>query len=147
MANTVHPFGFKFIGIQINSKSMEPLPPGRQVFNDFNFNVTAGTTVNAENKIVMAMVTVIISEHPGPGPTLATFLISCVFQLEKFDEIIKKDEKGIYTVPPEVDNLFRPVAISTCRGIIFSELRGTYLHNAIMPVVFMDQFQPVLPET
>jgi hypothetical protein len=43
----------------------------------------------------------------------------------------------------DIENLLKSIAISTMRGIIFSDLRGTILHNAILPLVMADSFKPI----
>ena len=69
---------------------------------------------------------------------LAKFRIAFLFEIEDFENVIKLNDQNIYIVPHHFENIFKPVAISTARGIIYSEFRGTYLQGAIMPVIFMN---------
>jgi hypothetical protein len=131
------PIDFRFATIQIASKRMEQNT--NPVNNDvvFNFNIKVETRVQAANRLVMPFVTVVITEQDKPIE-LASFTIVCIFHVENFEETVKLNEQNLYIVPPDFDTMIRQISISTTRGVIYSELRGTYLHNAIVPVFFMD---------
>jgi hypothetical protein len=133
------PVRFIFIGIHIISKNVvELLQP---LINSvvFSFNIKVETQVQAENRLVVSVVSVTITEQ-NRSLELANFKIACLFQIDNFSETIKANEQGVYIVPPDFEATTRPVSISTARGILYSELRGTYLNNAIMPVIYMDTF-------
>ncbi|MDP4285080.1 MAG: hypothetical protein Q8891_11700 [Bacteroidota bacterium] len=129
----------KFIGIDIMSKSMVERPANFPVgIVEYNFEIKVESKVIADQKILMPVVTVKINELTT-SERLAEIKAACLFSIENFDEIIaKKEDNGLYNIPVELEKLLRPVALSTTRGIIFSEFRGTYLANAIMPIIFMD---------
>ena len=83
-------------------------------------------------------VTVKINEL-NTSQKLAEIKVACLFNIKNFNDVIKRNEESdVYHIPKELELIIRPVAISTTRGIIYSEFRGTYLANAIMPIVFMD---------
>jgi hypothetical protein len=130
---------FLFVGIHIISKNMLelPQPPTNGVV--FNFNLKVETQIQAENKLVISVVSVTITDQQR-SLDLANFKIACLFQIDNFREAIVLNDEGLYIVPPNFEATIRPVSISTARGIIYSELRGTHLNNAIMPVVYMDSF-------
>ncbi len=68
---------------------------------------------------------------------LATFNVVYNFEVPDFKEYnVVQLENGLFHVPVALDEMLRQVSISTTRGIIYSEIRGTYLHGAIMPIVF-----------
>lgn len=134
------PIEYRLSGIHILAKNVvelsQPFPPTAI----FNFNIAVETRVQADARAVMPFVTVILTEVEK-GQILASFKAVYAFQVENFVEAIKLNDQGIYAIPPELEVMIRAVAISTTRGIIYSELRGTYLHNAIMPVVMVDALQ------
>lgn len=124
---------YRFAGIEIVHKHMEPMPPEGTI-NGFIFDVKVEVKVNAPNKIVLPVVTVTIKESSNKIE-LANFGVSCFFQIEDFEKYIVLDSKGLYTIPYYLDDAIRPIAVSTTRGIMFSELRGTYLNGAVLPIV------------
>jgi len=135
------PIKFRFVSIQIISKSIAALLPenlDRQLF--FNFDIKVETRVQAPLKFVIPFVSVKIRQGENPE-SLAEFVIACYFEIEDFENVITLNDDGLFNVPVQLDSLIRPVSVSTARGIIYSELRGTYLQNTIMPVVFMNDFK------
>ena len=55
---------------------------------------------------------------------------------DNFDDYFTKNEKeNKYEVPEELEIVLKSAGISTSRGIIFSELEGTYLQGIILPLV------------
>lgn len=129
---------FRFAGLQTLSKSLVALQPG-ETTADFIFEVKVETKVQAEvgNVIVVVIVKIIDDNKQS---VLAAYEIWCIFQIFDFDKKILKNEVGLYAIPDILQKTFLPVSISTVRGIIFSDLVGTYLQNAIMPVIYMNSF-------
>lgn len=54
-------------------------------------------------------------------------MASCTFNIKNIAEINKLPKKAFDTL--------NDIAISTVRGLMFSSFRGTFLHNAILPIV------------
>lgn len=131
---------FRFAGIQTMSKSLVALQLG-ETTADFIFEVKVETKVQAEvgNVIVVVIVKII---NVNKQSVLAAYEICCIFQIIDFNNKILKNEAGLYVIPDILQKTFLPVSISTVRGIIFSDLVGTYLQNAIMPVIYITSFMP-----
>lgn len=126
---------YRIVGIELVYKNMEPMPPsgvGKQFFFDLRVEVK----VNAENKLVLPFVTIKIRGGEDEIE-LAKIGVSCLFEIEDFEKHILLDENGLYTIPSVLETAIRPVSISTVRGVMYSEFKGTYLNNAILPVVNM----------
>ncbi|WP_394773788.1 hypothetical protein [Flavobacterium sp.] len=131
-------FKFKFKNIELTSKEMVEPPPDLP-YVSFKYNIRVETRVQSEIKSVLIIVKVIISDEKT-DVFLAKVNAICVFEVVDFEKHIVLNEDGLYTIPPSLENTIRPVSISTVRGIIYSEFRGTYLGSSIMPVVFMSDF-------
>jgi len=54
--------------------------------------------------------------------------------LNDFDNIITKGDGG-YVIPHELNVAINRISLSTSRGILFSELRGYYLQDMILPLL------------
>lgn len=135
---------FRFNTVQIISKRVAEMQP--EILNKpFNFQITVEIKVQRPSKLVIAYVYAKILFEGNPE-SVADFTVACGFQIDEFEEYIKTNEAGISIVPQPFDELIRPISISTARGVIYSDLRGTYLQNAIMPVIFMNQFKAISKE-
>lgn len=130
---------FRFAGIQTIEKSLTALKLGETTAG-FNFEVKVETKVQAEVGSVIIAVMVKIRNDTRKS-ILATYEIWCIFQVIDFDKKILKNEIGLHVIPDILQKTFLPVSISTARGVIFSDLIGTYLQNAIMPVIYMTEFK------
>lgn len=128
---------FRFVGIDIKSKMLNELgntKPDASV----TFNIRVESKVAQDQGIVIMNVIVKIYDAVD-SQTFAEFNIDCLFHIIDFEKHIKLNDKSLFVIPPFLESIMKPVSISTVRGVIYSELRGTYLNNSIMPVIFMDQ--------
>lgn len=139
MSNTT-PISFRFVGIQVISKYLAPMPEQFNPATLYGFGVTVETKINTDFKLVMPFVYIKVFSSESQIE-LANLTISCQFQITDFEKDIVLNNEGIYVVPADLEAIIRPVAISTARGILFSELNGTYLNGAIMPVIFMNELK------
>src|SRR5690349_10944228 len=117
------PIQFQFVGIQVLAKSMEKIPQGG-LNREFNFDLKVDTKVNTSLKLVMPVVSVSIKQREIH---LGSIVVACLFEVVDFDNRIIKNEEGLYVIPPHLENIIRPVSISTCRGIMYSEFKATHL--------------------
>ena len=143
---------FRFANILLTSKTVKELNVLNAIIDLRNINFTF--TINFETKISVDIKNVIINVHilinevaaDGAITMVSEFKISNFFEIINFDKVIKLNKDGLYVVPPNFENIIRPASISTARGIIYSELLGTYLQGVIMPIVYMDTFKPLVTE-
>lgn len=134
-------YRLRFVKVVINEKHLyKEANPSRPT--DFNFQLFATTKTSREEKGLAIFVDVVIMGK-SPDQVYARMEIVSVFYLENYEEIITKDEADLERVPIELDGLLRTMAISTARGVIFSELRGTYLDGALLPIILADQLKQV----
>jgi hypothetical protein len=131
------PISYRFKGIEIISSSMAVMPAEGSTGN-FIFDINVEMRVQANISAVMPFVRVSIKDNQTPA---AQMVVACVFEVVDFNEHIKMNQQGQYEVPIEFQNFLIPIAISTTRGVVFSEFKGTWLHFAIMPIVPLQQLQ------
>jgi hypothetical protein len=131
---------YRLGGIELVFKSMNPIPI-TGVGTQFLFDLRVEIKVHAEHKLVIPFVTIKVSGGEEKIE-LANIGVSCLFEVEDFEKLIIQNEQGLYTVPPLLEAAVRPIAISTARGVMYSEFRGTYLNNAILPVIYMNSLSP-----
>ena len=130
---------FKIIDL-LSKKMIAPSQSLTAVPKMFHFDILVDTSVNTEQKIIVIVVDIKIKEV-NKEIVQGELSLACGFEVENFEETILKDDKtNMYIVPPDTDALVKSVSISTARGVLFSEFRGTYLMQAIMPIII---FPPI----
>ena len=131
---------FRFSGIQVMSKNVYPLDEGKPVPSIFAFEIKVEPRIQPEQALVIMNVMVTIKDNDNPDKICADFMVWCAFQVVDFEKFIIKNADGNYLIPDGLDQTIKPVSISTVRGVIYSDLKNTYLHQTIMPVIFMTDF-------
>lgn len=116
----------------------EDIPPG----NDFNFDVKVDSRVNPDQKLIIVIVDIDV-RYFGNDIVLGHIGFGCGFEIENFDDVITKQSNGQYQIPTDVDTLTKTVSLSTVRGVIYSEFRGTYLSNANLPIILINPPMPL----
>ncbi len=74
---------------------------------------------------------------------LASIRINFVFNIPYLHEYRKEHESQAIHLPDDFMLLLNTVVIGTLRGVMFSEFRGTFLHDAILPVIDPSQMTTI----
>ncbi|MCA0428319.1 MAG: hypothetical protein LCH37_12875 [Bacteroidetes bacterium] len=120
----------KLIGIE-QLKSAMHLPTNRNSpLENFSFAVNFENRIEAERKRVYVIVHIHLSQDGHPE-ILSEFSASCIFQLPS----IEPAATGEVQVAPHLLDILNRISLSTTRGLLFSTLKGTYLHEAILPLI------------
>ena len=130
-------FKIKFMGAEIVSKMIAQ--PSQEILDkpqNFNFDFLVDVKVSAEKKSAVAVTDISITDITK-SKNLAVFKTICVFELPDFDKYFTKVGGKQYDIDIDLEIILKSTGISTTRGMVVSELRGTYLHNAILPLVDM----------
>lgn len=120
--------GIDLVDIQMNQPKL-PLPAQ----TTFHFNINLEQMIHPGNKLVIVMATVVIL-HEDKTTILASIKASCMFEVTNFEEFIAEDTRQV-TFPEEAVITFNSITISTVRGLMFCQFKGTHLHSAILPVL------------
>lgn len=134
-------YRIKIDGVDLLSKTLNTLSTAENI--TFNHQLKTQAIGDEEKDMVVVFVQVKISNLNMPSKVAAEINIAMRFGIENFKDVFPKNETGKYFIPSEVENLLKSMSISTMRGIMFSEFRGTPLHQAILPIILMDSLQPV----
>lgn len=122
----------KIDGIEILDKKLNQVNDITED-QEFRFEVKAQLSAQPEKKLAIVFAQVNVRKENG-DEVLASLTIACGFSIPEIDEHFPIDEKGI-KIPQDIDLMLRGMAISTLRGVLFAELRGTVLHKAYLPIV------------
>jgi len=97
----------------------------------FEFNIEDG--INIENNLLSKIIDVHVLGNRKKEP-LADLRILYSFSVKNVsDFVIKKDENMI--VDPSLNDWLDNIVLATTRGIMYSEFRGTYVDNVILPII------------
>lgn len=120
-------------GIEIVEKWYKAIPIQLQV-QDFKFDWVVKAGVDGDRKLLIVWLDISIRKGDEPQ-VLSRLTTATAFQLPDLEQDLPKLENGTYTIPHDLDTMVKSVALSTARGILFSELRGTVFHHAILPLI------------
>ena len=132
---------FRFVDIQIGSKILYPKPTEDYDGKEFQFDFRIELRVSPQKKAIICFQTITVKEV-GKNKLLASFELACVFEIDNFEEGLKQDIHGKFQIPPDLDLTIKSASVSTARGVIYSEFRGTYLDKAIMPIIDINSLLP-----
>ncbi|HQW83037.1 MAG TPA: hypothetical protein PK987_01175 [Ferruginibacter sp.] len=110
--------------------------------NNFNFNISLESKADATNKILFVIVSVEIRSE-DQNHILGSLAVSCIYSIVNFDEVVKIEVDGKLDIPQPLVEILNSISISTARGVMFSTFKGTFLHNAFLPIVDPRSFQQV----
>ncbi|MCF8335458.1 MAG: hypothetical protein K9H65_02540 [Bacteroidales bacterium] len=107
-------------------------------FNTFHFDLKLQHRINAEKKLVFVITNISIMDK-DKSSRVGYLETSCIFEVENFNDYLTSDEESNVKFPDSFINEINSMAISTTRGIMFSEFKGTFLHKAVLPVFQSEQ--------
>lgn len=125
---------FRIHGIEIISLSLNQRPDEGFEGTAYNFAYAVENKIEPDKNLIVSFVKVDITEL-DKSVILGNIIVACGIEVPNLINVLPRDAENLPTIPQELDLVIRAVAISTTRGIMFSEFKGTYLHNAIFPVV------------
>lgn len=99
----------------------------------FHFDINLEQQIILEKNLVIAIPKIEVI-YEDKKTKLASLKASCIFEVSNLKDFLNK-EKTQVLFPDEVLLTLNSITISTVRGIMFSQFRGTYLHNAILPII------------
>jgi len=118
--------GIELLDVKLNCPN-QPLPA--QMI--FHYNIGLEHKINAENKIVIVIATVDVL-HEDNEARLASLRASCIFEFTNFEDFLIEGSQQV-SIPDTILVTLSSVSISTIRGIMYSQFKGNFLHNAILP--------------
>lgn len=130
----------KSIELLKGSISLPSLP--EVSLSNFNFNINLESKADATNKFLFVIVSVDIRSE-DQNHILGSIAVSCIYSIVNFDEVVKIEDDGKLDIPQPLVEILNSISISTTRGVMFSTFKGTFLHNAFLPIVDPRSFKPV----
>lgn len=66
---------------------------------------------------------------------LVTMKAVIIFEIHNFEKVVMLPEPNQFTLPREMNNSMSRIAIGVTRGMLAGKLKGTYIPNAILPLL------------
>lgn len=137
---------FQLRAVELHELFLNKPAPGSPPFTNFNFTVNVESNADKDKKLLIALTKVKIK---GDSQTseIGSLTCACIFSVANFEEVIAIRANGQVDLSPPFANTINSIAISTTRGVMFSELKGTFLHYAFLPVIDVKGLVKVAPES
>jgi len=140
--NKAFTVNLQLISIELLKGSIS-LPSVPEVsLNNFNFNINLDSKADATNKLLFVIVSVEIRSE-DQNHVLGSLAVSCIYSIVNFDEVVKIEADGKIDIAQPLVEILNSMSISTTRGVMFSTFKGTFLHNAFLPIVDPRSLQQV----
>ena len=99
----------------------------------FQFDINLEHRIRVEGDIVFVICTVSVLDE-AKDQVFGRLKAGCVFNVKELSRFWDEKTRK-HNLPEPIVLTLNSISISTSRGIMFSFFRGTYLHNAVLPVV------------
>lgn len=99
----------------------------------FGFNFQLEHSLHIEDNVNAVVCTLSVVNHNGES-SYGKLKVACIYTVENMDDFISSDKK-LVTFPEGFEITLNSITLSTVRGIAYAMFKGTYLHNAILPIV------------
>lgn len=125
--------------IELLSSTLNPPAETKGGDVDYLFDIGIEHRVSEVDKLVFVMVSVAVrvDEHPE---ALGSLVSSCIFQISNFEEVVLSGPDGNFRLSKKLAGIVNEISISTTRGLMFATFKGTFLHNAVLPILNYKKF-------
>lgn len=124
---------FAIKGLELVKTNLQPQGDLSFTNEDILFNLRVEQKVNFIEKIIHVIIAIDLKIKTS-GQELASIETITDFFVDNLDALKSEDGRNM-TIPKIFSHTLSGISISTARGILYSLLKGTYLHSAILPVV------------
>lgn len=130
--------GFFILGMNLLEKQLiqpKKVLPSDAVF-EFGFDLEHKVEIKEERAFVICVVKIRVLN----GEIVGIVKVAYEFGFTNFKSVVIINDKREFAFKNNIDVLLNSIAISTTRGVAYSELRGTFLNQAIIPIVDPNEF-------
>jgi hypothetical protein len=120
--------GIELLAINLNQPQIS-LPLERV----YNFNINIEQRINIEEKLVIVTTSIELI-YEGDNQCHASIKVSCIFLVENIQDFYSATNNQV-KLPDQFIITLNSISLSTARGIMFSQFKGTFMHNVFLPIV------------
>lgn len=130
---------FKISNIDLIDKSFHPPILKDSKLPDTQFELALNISIDKPNRKIINLLNVKV-KSASDNSVVAGITVACSFEITNFDEIVIVSGESM-SIPDPIIETLNIITIGTTRGIMFNEFKGTWLHNAILPVIDPKSFK------
>lgn len=123
----------QIIAVETIEFSLNPIDDNSKSYVKYNYNIQVKQAFDIDKNLVLVIPHIDIM-HEDKETKLGSISINCVFKFDELSNYCNSKTKAV-NLPEAVYNTFNSIAISTCRGVMASQFKGTILQNAILPLI------------
>ena len=105
----------------------------------FHFDIKLEHKLSVENKIIAVIIYIDLFNEQR-DIKLGSVVASCIFEVVNMNDFTDLKSKNT-KLPDEFLTTINSITISTARGIMFNQFKGTFLHSAILPIIDPKSFK------
>ncbi|HXR82025.1 MAG TPA: hypothetical protein VN763_13955 [Saprospiraceae bacterium] len=132
--STGNAFGIKLRGIELLNVSLIRLEHTSKNLSTFLYNVRIVQDIERNKKLVFIIVHVDI-HSTEEKKDVGSLSVSHIYELANFEEVVTILDEHNFKMSESLNDILNSISISTTRGVMFSTYKGTFLHNALLPIV------------
>ena len=132
--STGNAFGIKLRGIELLNVSLIRPEHTSKNLSTFLYNVRIVQDIDKNKKLVFIIVHVDI-HSTEEKKDVGSLSVSHIYELANFEEVVTILDEHNFKMSESLNDILNSISISTTRGVMFSTFKGTFLHNAILPIV------------
>lgn len=100
--------------------------------NEFQFEIKLNQNINPDQKVIVVICTIEVYGR-NKQFRLGNIRIACHYQVPGLENFRKNKKK--YDIPEILSTTLNSITLSTARGCMFFQFKGTFLHFAVLPVM------------
>lgn len=105
----------------------------------FHYDLKIDHKINITTKTIFVVIDIeILNENKDF--ILGSVKVNCIFGIENLLDFVDSDNE--VNLPDQAVAILNSITISTARGIMFSQFKGTFLHHAYLPVIDPKSYTP-----
>jgi hypothetical protein len=136
---TAKKINFQIRGIEISDVRLSHPENDLPQATRYNFEINLKHKIVGEDNLIIVAPTITII-YDTDQEIHGSITVNYFFQVENLGHF-KKPESDKYDLPDDFIATLNSISISTTRGIMFSQFKGTFLHNTVLPVVNPGDFK------
>lgn len=126
-------FSFQIKAIELLDYSFVAPQQQQSGITTNQFDIKIEHRYNIEKNMVFVVCNISIYNELK-NQLLGSLKSSCIYNVENLETYFEQNTKSLQ-LPDQLVITLNSISISTTRGLMFSQFRGTSLHNAVLPVI------------
>ncbi|MCT4581082.1 MAG: hypothetical protein N4A35_06655 [Flavobacteriales bacterium] len=130
---------YKLANIEVLESYIKAPQKALPNFNDFSFSLDIQHQLNQDSEIIYVITEITVFHSSDKENLIGKYKSNCVFKIPQINDFLDKE----LNLPENHLTTLNSISYSTTRGMMFSDFKGTFLHQAILPIVPLDSFKLV----